>query len=226
MIYAYDKYYFPSVQKHLANMYELAVMYENETVTSFTEKFIQSKISHELETGNYIYVLGKSSCELLAIVLGIEPKSYDDQPQAATPEYWLGYSMAYAQWYFHLTFKEFTDAFPPDDQILLYFPYHEMDIRQYRDFIREKLCIINPLKLFRLKKNLSQNDLALLAGVPVRNIRAYEQGAIDIERAEAGTLMKMADVLDCKIEDLLTWKMTLGKESDNPLTDYEPRHIL
>lgn len=205
MIHAYDEYYFPSVQKHLANMYELAVMFEGETVASFTEKFISSHISHELETGNYIYVQGKSSCELLAIVLGIEPKSYDNQPQEATPEYWLGYSMAYAQWYFHLTFKEFMTAFPPEEQILLYFPYHEMDIKHYRDLIQKKLGIINPLKSLRLNKKFSQNDLALLSGVPIRNIRAYEQGKVDIDKAEAGTIYRLSEVLGCSMEDIIRW---------------------
>lgn len=59
------------------------------------------------------------------------------------------------------------------------------------------------LKKHRTAKGLSQSQLADLADVSVRMIQHYEQREKDINKAQAGTLLKIARVLDCKIEDLL-----------------------
>ncbi len=50
---------------------------------------------------------------------------------------------------------------------------------------------------------MSQAKLAEAAGVNVRMLQYYEQGAKDINRAEAMTVYKLAKVLNCTVEDLL-----------------------
>lgn len=59
------------------------------------------------------------------------------------------------------------------------------------------------LKRLRLDNGLSQSKLAEQADVSVRMIQNYEQGAKDINKAQAITLKSIADVLGCSIEDLL-----------------------
>ena len=59
------------------------------------------------------------------------------------------------------------------------------------------------LKRIRLANNLSQSQLAEKTGVNLRMIQNYEQGFKDINKAQAITLYKIAQVLDCMIEDLL-----------------------
>ena len=59
------------------------------------------------------------------------------------------------------------------------------------------------LKLYRAKARLSQSKLAELSGVNVRMIQYYEQGAKDINKAQAETLFKLAKTLNCSIEDLI-----------------------
>lgn len=59
------------------------------------------------------------------------------------------------------------------------------------------------LYMHRSASSLSQSELASLSGVSVRLIQHYEQGEKDINKAQAGTLMKIANVLNCTIEDLL-----------------------
>lgn len=68
------------------------------------------------------------------------------------------------------------------------------------------MCIkenLTNLKALRTAKGLSQSQLAELADVSLRAIQAYEQKEKDINKAQAGTLLKIARVLNCTIEDLL-----------------------
>lgn len=59
------------------------------------------------------------------------------------------------------------------------------------------------LKQIRFKRGLIQTELAELSGVNLRVIQYYEQGYKDINKAQAITLYKIAQVLQCSIEDLL-----------------------
>ena len=59
------------------------------------------------------------------------------------------------------------------------------------------------LQTIRKEKGLSQGKLAAASGVNVSMIQFYEQGVKDINMAAGITLKKLADVLECSIEDLL-----------------------
>ena len=59
------------------------------------------------------------------------------------------------------------------------------------------------LKRIREEAGISQVKLAEISGVSARMIRYYEQGVKDINKAQAITLYKLAQALECKIEDLL-----------------------
>lgn len=60
------------------------------------------------------------------------------------------------------------------------------------------------LKTFRELKGISRKELADLTGVSFRSIQDYEQGHKDLSSAKADTLLKMARVLDCTMEDLIS----------------------
>ena len=59
------------------------------------------------------------------------------------------------------------------------------------------------LKRIRSAHGLSQAQLAERSGVGLRSIQMYEQRNKDINRAEAGSLLKLARALGCEMEDLL-----------------------
>ena len=89
---------------------------------------------------------------------------------------------------------------------MLYTPYHEMDIRQFVDKMNELYHEAKPetnLKELRTFANLSQSELAKQAGVSVRTIQQYEQRRKDINKAQPETLLKIARVLVCTVEDLV-----------------------
>ena len=62
------------------------------------------------------------------------------------------------------------------------------------------------LKKIREATGLSQAKLAEVSGVNVRMIQYYEQGAKDINAAAALTVYRLAQALDCTVEDLLETK--------------------
>ena len=55
------------------------------------------------------------------------------------------------------------------------------------------------LKFMREEKGLSQSDLAKASGVPIRNIKAFEQGTRDINKAQVVTVLQLAEALDCDV---------------------------
>lgn len=62
------------------------------------------------------------------------------------------------------------------------------------------------LKKIREASGLSQAKLAEASGVNVRMIQHYEQGVKDIDAAAALTVHRLAQALNCTVEDLLETK--------------------
>ncbi len=60
------------------------------------------------------------------------------------------------------------------------------------------------LKERRIKRGLTQSELAQKTGLSVRLIQKYEQNAQDLNKVYAITIYKLAKALDCAYEDLLT----------------------
>ena len=149
-----------------------------------------------------IYILGRSSNELIASIMDKPP--VDIYSAAfASPEYWVGWVLGYAQTSLKKSFKTLIKIFPCSELINYYFPYHEMDIGQIIDVFKEKLSKYSPLKERREAMGLSQDDLSLLSDVPVRTIRAYEQNKLDIKKAQADTVSALAKALRCSIDYLI-----------------------
>ena len=71
---------------------------------------------------------------------------------------------------------------------------------------------MSKLAELRKKKHLSQNDLVKASGVSRSVILKYESGERDINKASGETLLKIATVLNCKIEDLLERKEEIMKD--------------
>ncbi|MCM1043221.1 MAG: helix-turn-helix domain-containing protein [Corallococcus sp.] len=202
MIHAYNEHYLVATQQKLAAMFELAVLTQNIEIDRFASMFLSSPVCKAFETADPIYTLGKSANELLGIVLNQSPINIETNSYAS-PEYWVGYVLAYAQWYLNKPFAVLINAYPCHKLLNDYFPYHEMDILHSIELFESRLPFENPLKTLRLQKKLSQTQLSLLSGVPLRTIKSYEQGDVDISKAQAETLYALSKTLNCSIENLL-----------------------
>lgn len=59
------------------------------------------------------------------------------------------------------------------------------------------------LRKYRLKKDWSKKELAEHSGVSVNMIVKYENRERDIDKAQIETLAKLAQALECKLQELL-----------------------
>lgn len=77
---------------------------------------------------------------------------------------------------------------------------------------------MSKLKALRESKNISQAKLSEISGVNIRILQYYEQGYKDINKAQAITLYKIAQALECKIEDILNLETNLiGDDLSEPI---------
>lgn len=67
----------------------------------------------------------------------------------------------------------------------------------------ENAYAISKLKWAREMKGFSQASLERASGVNARNIRAFERGEMDINKAAAITVYKLATALGVKMEELM-----------------------
>ncbi|MCQ2059746.1 MAG: helix-turn-helix domain-containing protein [Bacteroidaceae bacterium] len=59
------------------------------------------------------------------------------------------------------------------------------------------------LQEIRIKRGLSQSQLAEKAGVKLRTLQHYEQGTKNIDGAKLHTLLNIADALNCPLTAIL-----------------------
>ena len=59
------------------------------------------------------------------------------------------------------------------------------------------------LQRIRQERGYSQSQLAVASGVSLRMIQYYEQGAKDINQAAASTVWRLAEALNCHMEEII-----------------------
>lgn len=67
------------------------------------------------------------------------------------------------------------------------------------------------LQRLRVKRGLSQGELAAASGATQRIIQCYEQESRPIEGAKLETLCNLCIALNCKLEDIIDDKKLVGK---------------
>ena len=176
----------------------------------FEKIFVSSRYSYLIEILNPGIISGTSGSELLLKIidekkLDIEIKENEFR-NYRTSAFWVGYALAYYQFYKRKRFKDIFRKIHLKDILNMYNVYHEMDINNFIDDfdkMLDNIVLDSKLKIIRERYGLSQNDLAKLSNVSLRSIQLYEQKVNDIDKAQANTLYKLATVLSCSIEDLL-----------------------
>lgn len=141
MTRAYNKLYLESAQDVLGHAFDWACNTCGENVVLFCEMFAKSRISSLFEIGYPRYVTGCNGAELVNFVredLGLPEyecpyEFYMDK----SPEYWVGWVLAYFQWRYGVTFKEILQRIPVEKIMALYPTGHEQDIRSVADTLKE-----------------------------------------------------------------------------------------
>jgi len=121
-------------------------------------------------------------------------------------EYWSGWILAYYQWLTGKSFKDIYKGLSMEELQRLYPTLHEASEEKFVE-VANRIIASNAksTKLQELRKNsgYSQSELAERSGVNKRMIQQYEIGAKDINKAAGTTLLALARVLGCEVEDLL-----------------------
>lgn len=210
MIRAYHKVYLEKARTNLGRMLDFATYDLGYDPCKFFDLFINCGLAERFGMGEFTLTVGMSGVELAYRVLELTKHQVEFPKPRYTadrsPEYWAGWALAYYQWETAMPFVEILEYIPLDDIILMYSPYHEMDIRHFCDRMNELYRAANPetrLKQIRQRSSLSQSELAEMSGVPVRTIQQYEQRQKNINKAQAEYLMMLARALNCNVEDLI-----------------------
>lgn len=66
-----------------------------------------------------------------------------------------------------------------------------------------ELAFLSKLQRIRKKRGLTQKQLAEQCNISVKSIQAYEQGVRKLEKANKNTILKICEVLNCKISDII-----------------------
>lgn len=214
MMRAYSEMYLEDAMHNLGVMIDYGTMKDGDAELFFS-RFIASGISEQFGIGNPKYVAGMSGIELAETVLrrtGTDTDILDYYPAGRSAEYWMGWVLAYLQWYTALPFRQIVQKGITIDYLYgLYGTYHEADITKFLDTAQKRMAQYDangnsPLKRQRKNCNLTQQQLAQRSGISLRMIQAYEQGCQDISKAEAGSVIKLAKALYCDPESLIPFK--------------------
>ena len=88
----------------------------------------------------------------------------------------------------------------------MYNPYHEAPEQKFVEAINkyiENQPKKSALKEYRIDYGITQIELSRRSGVSLRSIQMYEQLQKDIRKANVTSVVKLAKVLGCSVEDLI-----------------------
>ena len=210
MTHAYQEIYLSNAQSMLGDAFDYAINVCHIPGSSFVKLFIASTISKRLENGEPSYLSGKSgievAMEILAETTGKTPDAAPQEHFGRSREYWIGWAVAYYQWFSGRSYSEIFKVVTFEELQKLYDPLHEADITKFADILdarmREFFADTN-LKRIRTAYGCTQAELAKRCGVSLRSIQMYEQRNKDINKASAETLLRLSKVLGCTMEDLM-----------------------
>ena len=210
MIHAYRETYLSKAQSVLGDAFHYAVNTCGIPGSDFIKLFVASSVSKRMENGEPAYLAGKSGIEIVVeVVAETMSKEIDEEPQiqmGRSREYWIGWAVAYYQWFSSRKYGDIFKAVTFEDLQNMYYTLHEADISKFVDIMDQRIQDFFPetnLKRIRTAYGCTQAALAKLSGVSLRSIQMYEQRNKDINKASVESVYRIAKVLGCTIEDLM-----------------------
>ena len=208
MIHAYDELYIDLAQRNLGDAFDFALVTLGIDIDSFNNAFSVSRVSKQFSEGNPKYVAGMNGCELARTILDESGLKYEDTEDAMypdkSPEYWVGWTLAYYQWESRKSFGEILSNVSLSSFLNMYDVYHQMDISKSVEYLDiHTQARYSRLRAYRTLIGLSQSALSKSSGVALRQIQLFEQGERDINKTSAQTLFSLSKALGCQMQDLL-----------------------
>ena len=210
MTHAYQEIYLSNAQSMLGDAFDYGINACHIPGSSFVKLFVASTVSKRLENGEPSYLSGKSgievAMEILAETTGKVPDAAPQEHFGRSREYWIGWAVAYYQWFSGRSYSEIFKVVTFEELQKLYNPLHEADITKFADILGARMRDFfadTSLKRIRTAYGCTQAELAKRSGVSLRSIQMYEQRNKDINKASAETLLRLSRVLGCTMEDLM-----------------------
>ena len=208
MIHAYDELYIDLAQRNLGDAFDFALVTLGIDIDSFNNAFSVSRVSKQFSEGNPKYVAGMNGCELARCILDESGLKYEDTEDAMypdkSPEYWVGWTLAYYQWESRKSFGEILSNVSLSSFLNMYDVYHQMDISKSVEYLDiHTQARYSRLRAYRTLIGLSQSALSKSSGVALRQIQLFEQGERDINKTSAQTRFSLSKALGCQMQDLL-----------------------
>ncbi|MGI5906994.1 MAG: helix-turn-helix domain-containing protein [Candidatus Pararuminococcus gallinarum] len=210
MIRAYQEIYLSKAQSVIGDAFDYAVNTCAILGTDFVKLFIASSVSKRLENGEPAYLAGKSGIEIVReIIAETKGKELQIEPQehfGRSKEYWIGWAVAYYQWYSGRKYSDIFKVLSFEDLQKMYYTLHEADITKFVDIVDSKIKEYfseTNLKRIRTAYGFTQAELAERSGVSLRSLQMYEQRNKNINKASADSMYSLAKALGCTMEDLI-----------------------
>ncbi len=207
---AYNEIYLDDAMKNLGEAVDFAVNSCNLSIEEFFNLFIATGMANHFGKGSPKVISGLSGTELMYEIVDKSGMSITLEPARREYEYsssyWCGWIIAYYQWKTGKSFKEIFGNMTADELERLYTVFHEASEERVADAIDaiiRKNSVGSKLQKLRKNCNYSQRELAEKAGINLRTLQQYEIKAKDINKASSGSLLALARVLGCEIEDLM-----------------------
>ncbi len=210
MMRAYQEIYLSKAQSLLGDAFDYAVNNCGISGNDFVKMFIVSPVSKRMENGEPALLAGKSGIEIVREIVeetkGQEIQIESQEHFGRSVEYWIGWAVAYYQWYSDRKYSDIFKVISFADLQKMYYTLHEADITKFVDIVDSRMKEYFPetnLKRIRKAYGCTQSELSELSGVSLRSIQMYEQRNKNINKASVDTMYRLAKVLGCTIEDLL-----------------------
>ena len=176
----------------------------------FAKLFVRSGYAGKFEKKDTSFFNEKSGVEIADEIL----KKTDQQKFIAkanttdenSAPFWCGRALAMFQKKSKQHYKDIFSYLLVEDLLEDFDEYKHLDeeaLFAQLEKMYNQAQNLTKLKKLREQKELSRAQLADCSGVNVRSIRLYEQRQVDINKAQAQTLLKLSQALGCRIEDIL-----------------------
>ena len=114
MTHAYQEIYLSKAQSVLGDAFDYAVNICDVPGSDFVKLFIASSVSKRMENGDPTCILGKSGIEIVMdIIEEIQGKVIEIESEERfdrSKEYWIGWAVAYYQWYSNIRYNDIFTA--------------------------------------------------------------------------------------------------------------------
>lgn len=211
MIQAYSEMYLEDAMTNLAELMDFVECESDVTLEQFVDMFLVSGIAEQIGKGVPKYLVGKSGCELAYEVFDKTGHVYHvelhehDISYGRSASYWCGWILAYYQWKTGYSYQKIFSYITIEELLNMYPTLHEASEEKFVDILNARIekNSHSQLQKIRLLSGYSQSQLSHKSGVSLRSIQMYEQGHKDISKASVSTVLSLAKVLGCEIEELL-----------------------